>query len=86
MTRRRGAICKVTRSGLLFRKPWSRYLMYALTTIYVGTWLLYTIPSVANIRWRDQPWLVDVLMFVPGIALVVLPAVYCVYVAKVYLR
>jgi hypothetical protein len=41
-------------------------------------------PQFMWVPGYEQPWLVDVLMFVPGVALVIVPAVYCTFVAKTY--
>ena len=78
------AILALAGGFLLWRKPWARHLVLGSVIIYVGTWLISSVVAVVNV-WKTEPWLVDVLMFVPGIALVVVPSLYCVRVARTYI-
>lgn len=79
------AILAATAGLVLRRSSWARYPVYGVVAIYVALWLFPTAAAVINM-WRAQSWLVDVLMFVPGLVLVVAPAVYSVHVARIYIR
>ena len=76
----------ITAGGLLLlRHPWARYPVVGSAALYVGLWLYVTGGAVAD-TIQTKSLLFDVLMFVPGIALVVAPSVYCVYVSRTYVR
>jgi len=68
---------------LLCRSRWASHLMWLSASIYVGAWLYSVVLAMAD-TWNTDSLLVDVLMFVPGIVLVICPSAYCVYVARAY--
>lgn len=68
---------------LLCRSRWARHLMWLSASLYAGAWLHSTLLAMVS-TWNAEPLLVDILMLVPGIALVICPSVYGVYVAHAY--
>lgn len=77
------AILALAGGSLVWRKTWARHLVLASVTFYVGTWLISHVVAVVT-EWKTESWLFDVLVFVPGIALVVAPSLYCVHVTRTY--
>lgn len=73
-----------TAGFLLFRKRLVRLMVYVQALGYVGVWLFYAVPAFASSAHQSRSLLVDLLTLVPGIGLVVLPTLYCVYVARTY--
>jgi hypothetical protein len=77
-------VCAMTAAAVLIRPAIARLLVYVLSALYVGYWLVLGVPRFIA-GFHTEPWLVSALQFVPGMGLVVLPAAYCCLIATTYM-
>jgi hypothetical protein len=78
-------VCAMTAAAVFMRAAIARLLIYVLSVLYVGYWLVLGVPGLISGFHTPQPWLVSALALVPGIGLVILPAVYCCLIATSYM-
>src|SRR5579875_2971196 len=78
-------LCAVTAAAAFVRPATARLLIYGLSAVYMGYWLVLGVPRFIAGFHTTEPWQVSALAFVPGIGLVILPAVYCCLVATTYM-
>ena len=77
--------CALTAAAVFMRPAIARLLIYVLSALYVGYWLVLGGPGFVAGFHSAQPWQVSALSLVPGIGLVILPAAYCCLVATTYM-
>lgn len=77
--------CAVTAAAVFIRPAIARLLIYVLSALYVGYWLVLGVPRLVAGFHTSEPWLVSALALVPGIGLVILPAAYCCLIATIYM-
>lgn len=75
----------MTAAAVFIRPAIARLMIYILSAVCVGYWLVLGVPGFIAHYHTTQPWQVSVLEFVPGIGLIVLPAAYCCLVATTYM-
>lgn len=78
-------VCAMTAAAVFVRPAIARLLIYVLSALYVGYWLVLGVPRFIAGFHTTEPWLVSALAFVPGIGLVILPASYCCLIATIYM-
>jgi hypothetical protein len=78
-------VCAMTAATVFIRPAIARLLIYVLSALYVGYWLLLGVPAFVAGFHSAQPWQVSALAFVPGIGLVILPAAYCCLIATTFM-
>jgi hypothetical protein len=78
-------VCAMTAAAVFMRPAIARLLIYVLSALYVGYWLVLGVPRFIAGFQTTEPWQVSALAFVPGIGLVVLPAAYCCLIATTYM-
>jgi hypothetical protein len=77
--------CALTAAAVFMRPAIARLLIYGLSALYVGYWLVLGVPGFLAGFQSGRPWQVSALSLVPGIGLVILPAAYCCLVATTYM-
>lgn len=78
-------VCAIAAAAIFMRPAIARLLIYMLSALYVGYWLVLAVPRFIAGFHTTEPWQVGALAFVPGIGLIILPAAYCCLVATTYM-
>ena len=65
-----GVLCLITTTTLWLKKPWSKYLVYFIGTVFTGEWL-WVIWSVYEQGWPYTGALQTVIALIPGLLMVI---------------
>ena len=79
------AFALLTALGLLQRRVWARSLLYIAVVANLVNWIYVATTWVMRAHLLQDPWLLNLKRAVPGLVLVILPAVYMIFVAHRYL-
>jgi hypothetical protein len=76
----------IVAASLLLRKAWANIFVYIAVAVNLGYWIYVGTTWVVRAHLLLDPFLLNMERLIPGLLLVVLPSVYCVFVAHRYLR
>jgi hypothetical protein len=80
-----GGVALVSAATMLARKPWSRFMVYALAAYFCITWVAVVVDAVNSGAWERYDALQIALSLTPGLGMCAV-ACACAYVARRFLR
>jgi hypothetical protein len=80
-----GAAALVTALAMLARQPWSRFMVYALVSVFGISWIYVVVVAIRAGAWKEYDALRTFLSLVPGLGMLAV-ALICAFVAAKFLR